>query len=376
VNVADGYRVWNERWDRRLEDIFDVQDEIAQAVVSALRVQFLPGAGCAIVRRPTNDPEAYSMYLRGRHSWNTWTLEGLEQAIAFFEQAIARDAEYAGAWSGLADVYTVLGGFGHRSPMEYMPKAVEAARKALSLDDTLAEAHCSLAIALVFSGWNWEESEPHFRRALELAPRSGSIRHAWAACFLAPHGRSVEGRLAEAKEQFDLALSLDPFSLSITLGASAVETYCGNYDAALQRTEEASRISPGNYSPHFYAHAPLAARGDYEGALRELAEAIRLFPYDTRLLAASGYCHGMAGRPEAASECLAQLEGLDKVGYVQAVNKAIVLLGLGRVDEAIPFFEKAIAEHEGWCVYLAVEPKFARLRSHPRYPELLKRVLG
>jgi eukaryotic-like serine/threonine-protein kinase len=371
VNVADGYRVWSERWDRRLEDIFDVQDEIAHAVVSALQVQFLPGAACAIVRRPTNDPEAYSLYLRGRHSWNTWTLEGLESATAYFEKAIARDPEYAGAWSGLADVYTVLGGFGHRSPMEYMPKAVEAARKALSLDDSLAEAHCSLAIALVFSAWNWQEAEFHFRRALELAPRSGAVRHAWAACYLAPHGR-----LAEAREQIDLALSLDPFSLSSTLTACAIETFSGNVDAALRRAGEASRIAPENYAPHFYAHAPLLVRGDYEGALRELAEAVRLFPYDTRLPAVVGFCHAMAGRPERALECLEQLDEIGKSRYVQSINKGIVLLGLDRVEEAIPYVEKAIENHEGWCVYLPIEVKFARLRSHPRYPELYKRVFG
>jgi serine/threonine protein kinase/Tfp pilus assembly protein PilF len=371
VNVADGYRVWSERWDRRLEDIFDVQDEIAHAVVKALRVQFLPGAECAIVRRPTNDPEAYSLYLRGRHAWNTWTLEGLESAISYFEQAIARDPEYAGAWSGLADVYTVLGGFGHRSPMEYMPKAVDAARKALSLDDTLAEAHCSLAIASVFSAWNWDEALVHFRRALDLAPRSGAVRHAWAACYLAPHGR-----LDEAKEQIDLALSLEPFSISSTLTACAIETFSGNIDAALRRADEACRIAPQNYAPHFYKHAPLVVRADWEGALAELEEAMRLFPYDTRVTAVMGFCHAMAGRSERAEACLAQLEELAKIRYVQAVNKGIVLLGLGRVDDAIPYVEKAIEDHEGWCVYLPVEPKFARLRTHARYPELLKRVFG
>ncbi len=273
VKTADGYRVWSERWDRRLEDIFEVQDEIARAVVAALQVQFLPGAGCAIVRRATNDPEAYSLYLRGRHSWNTWTMEGLEGAIAYFEQAIARDPEYAGAWAGLADVYTALGGFGHRSPTEFMPKAVEAARKALALDDTLAEAHCSLAIALVFSGWHWVEAEDHFRRSMEIAPRSGATRHAWAACYLAPHGR-----LAEAKEQIELALSFEPFSLSIVLTAGAIETYLGNVDAALRRFEEARQIAPGNYAPYFYAHAALLVRGDWEGALHQIEEATRLFP--------------------------------------------------------------------------------------------------
>jgi serine/threonine protein kinase/Tfp pilus assembly protein PilF len=369
VNAADGYRVWSSRWDRLLADIFDVQDEIAHAVVSALQVQFLPGAACAIVRRPTNDPEAYSLYLRGRHSWNTWSLQGLESAIDFFEKAIARDPDYAGAWSGLADVYTVLGGFGHRSPMEYMPKAVQAARKALQLDDSLAEAHCSLAIALVFSAWNWTEAELHFRRALELAPRSGPVHHAWAACYLAP-----QGHLAEAREQIDLALSLDPFSLSTTLTACAIETFNGNFDAALRRAGEARSIAPDNYGPHFYGHAPLLARGDWDGALRELEEASRLFPYDTRVTAVMGYCHAMTGRTDRALQCLAQLDELAKTRYVQSVNKGMVLLGLDRVDEAIPYFEQAIQDHEGWCVYLPIEIKFTRLRTHPRYPDLLKRV--
>jgi TolB-like protein/tetratricopeptide (TPR) repeat protein len=369
VNVADGYRVWSERWDRLLEDIFDVQDEIAHAVVSALQVQFLPGSGCAIVRRPTNDPEAYSLYLRGRHSWNTWTLEGLESAIAYFEKAIARDPDYAGAWSGLADVYTVLGGFGHRPPKEYMPKAVEAARKALALDDTLAEAHCSLAIALVFSGWNWTEAEIHFRRALELAPRSGQVRHAWAACYLAPHGR-----LTEAREQIDLALSLDPFSLAITLTACAIETYCGNTDAALRRFEEAVRIAPQNYAPHFYVHAPLVVRGDYEGALREIAEATRLFPYDTRLVAVAGFCHAMLGRADQARACLDQLDRLSEQRYVQSISKALVYMGLNEIDAAVPYLAKAIEEGEGWCVYLGVDTKLLRLREHPAYPALYRKV--
>jgi tetratricopeptide (TPR) repeat protein len=253
--------------------------------------------------------------------------------------------------------------------MEYMPKAVEAARRAISLDDTLAEAHCSLAIALVFSGWHWTEAEFHFRRALELAPRSGQVRHAWAACYLAPHGR-----LTEAREQIDLALSLDPFSLAITLTACAIETYCGNTDAALRRFEEAARIAPGNYAPHFYAHAPLAARGDYEGALREIAEATRLFPYDTRLVAVAGFCHAMLGRTDEARGCLDQLNRLAEQRYVQSISKALVYLGLNEIDAAIPYLAKAIEEGEGWCVYLGVDAKLSRLREHPAYPTLYRKV--
>ena len=195
------------------------------------------------------------------------------------------------------------------------------------------------------------------------------MRHAWAACYLAPHGR-----LAEAKEQIDLALSLEPFSLSSMLTACAIETFSGNVDAALRRASEARLIAPGNYAPHFYAHAPYVVRGDWEGALCELDEGMRLFQHDTRLLAVIGFCHAMAGRSERAQECLAQLDEISKTRYVQSINKAIVLLGLDRVDEAIPYVEKAIADHEGWCVYLGVEAKFARLRSHPRYPELLAGV--
>jgi serine/threonine-protein kinase len=369
INVADGYQLWSERFDREMKDVFEIQDEISMAIVGKLKITLTPGTACQIVRRPTDDLEAYQLYLKGRFYWNQWTIEGVQAGITFFEKAIARDPEYALAYAGLADCYTVLGGFGYIAPGECYPRAREAARKALELDETLAEAHASLGIALCFSEWNWKEAEQHFQRALKINPNMAGAYHAYGMGCLAP-----QGRLEEAYKVVARGADLDPHSISIALALGSVEAFRGDVDGALQRFDALKKMAPNFYLAYFHASSAYGAKGDFTAATAELERARQLSHADPRVLASLGHYYGLLGRTAEAQACLAELEELARVRYMQRVNFALVWIGLGEIDRAMEDIEQSIEAHDGWVAFLNLDPKFKALRGHPRYPELLGRM--
>ena len=369
INVADGYQLWSDRYDREMEDVFDIQDEISLAIVNALKLQLSADPACDLAKKPTENLEAYNLYLKGRYYWNQWTVEGLQAAIGYFEQAIALDPDYALAYSGLSDTYTVLGGFGLTPPGEYLPKAREAAVKALALDDTLAEAHTSLAIAMCFGEWNWSEAERHLLRAIELNPRFATAHHAYAMACLAPQNRSDE-----AFREFDLAMALDPFSMIIGMSAGYIETLFGRYDRAMIRFEQIKKAAPAYYSGYLYAGLAFDAMSRWDDELKELRHALELFDGDTRVNASMGYCYAKLGRTEEAREVLLDLEERAKRQYVPRVNFAIVCIGLNDRERALEELQRGFEVHEGWVAFLAVDSHFDSIRDHPRVQAMLRQM--
>ncbi len=239
VSVRDGYQHWSARYDRNLEDVFAVQEEIASAITEALTARLVTQAAVRVPRAA--DIEAYTLYLKGRYQWNKRTNEAMRQAIGLFEQALEKDPLYAPAHAGIADCYALLGwvAFGALPPREAFPRAEEAAKRALALDETLAEAHNTLGWTRLVYGWDWREAEQRFRRALELNPRYATA-HSWYGLHLV-----WTGRAAEASREAEQALALEPLSLIIHTLAGWVFYFAGRMDESIDLYRRALELDPG-----------------------------------------------------------------------------------------------------------------------------------
>jgi TolB-like protein/class 3 adenylate cyclase/Tfp pilus assembly protein PilF len=257
VRVSDGFHIWSETYDRKLDDVFAIQDEIARATVEALRVRLASTE--PLVKRPTADLQAYELYLTGRHFWNQRTEEGLRKAIEYFEQALQGDPNYALVYTGLADSYAMLWGYGYDRSEEVLSKAVSAAMRALAIDETSGEAHASLGWLLVIE-WRWEEAEKELQRALQL--NAGyPFTHDWYADLL-----STIGRDEEALREYRRALELDPLSPVINRDLGWHYFRAGDYDAAIEPLRTASRLNPDDPFALDYLSRALAERGREEEA--------------------------------------------------------------------------------------------------------------
>ena len=270
VSVADGYQLWSQAYDRELTDVFAVQEEIARAIVEALRVKLGVAEGAALSAAPTKDLEAYDLYLKGRFAWNQRTAAAMTEAVRYLEQAVARDSGFARAWAALADAYILLVPYAGASREETWPKARTAAQRALALDGTLAEAHTALAYGTMIYAWDWPAAEASFRRAIAANPDYATAHH-WYADFLA--GR---GRLEESVREMERAHALDPLSRIIGTELGWVYYLMRRNDEAEAQTRRTLALDP-NY-PHGSLILGLVfmAEGRYAEAIQALRQGIEL----------------------------------------------------------------------------------------------------
>lgn len=366
VNAADGYQLWSERYDREMRDVFDVQDEIAVAVTDALKIKLLGDEKTAVLKRHTQSPEAHEYYLRGLSHFNKWTPADFEKAIENFERAIEIDENYASAYAALADAYTELLFFSF-SAGDVRPKAREAARKALELDERLAEAHNSMALIKMYLDWDFSAAEAEFRRAIELNPGSASV-HMWYGWFLALMGRFDES-LAELRR----AHELDPLSPPNNNAIGVNYHWSRQPELAIAQILDVLELNP-NYpvSISFLAEAYVQA-GDMRSAV-ETVERIASAEMDPQALAVAGYVYARAGNREKAAGILNEFERLTEQGNVSAMNFAQVYASLGDKEQAFAWLEKAVEDRAIWLPFLKVDVKFDPIRDDPRFDEILKRV--
>lgn len=372
TNGADGYHLWSERYDRELDDIFDIQDEITLAVVDSLKLTLLGDRRSKLLKRYTDNTEAYSLYLRGRFFWNKRTTDSTHRAIEFYEQAIALDPNYALAYSGLADCYNTSGfayDLGAMPASELIAKAKSAASKALEIDDTLAEAHTSLAYAKHLFDWDWKGAEAGFRRALHLNPNYANARH-WYAHFLIAIGR-IDEALAESKR----ALELDPVSAVMTNHLGWHHMYARDYDAAVSALNYTLLLDPEFVLGHWYLGITYALMGLYSEAETAYSRALTRDNQDIVIRADAAHFYAVSGQTEKAMSELDALMQISKSRYVSSFGLALICIGLGDDDRAIDYFDKAFDEHSDMLVYLNVDPRLDRIRSDPRF-ELLVRKVG
>lgn len=365
VNAGDGYHIWSESYDRRLTDVFAVQEEIAGAIVSALEVRLGDRGAGRLVRRHTEDSEAYDLYLRGRYAWNQRGTEGLERAAAYFRQAIARDSGYAAAWAGLADAIVLLPIFADTPTARTSAEAEAAAERALALDSTLAEAHASLGQVLVFQG-DREGAEREYRRAIELNPSYATARH-WYALRLRGSGRNEE-----ALDQINRARELDPFSPVIRVVSGLIHLDVHDYDRAIEDFRYgALEIGPPELRWMGTAGIGVAyaALGRYAEAVEEVERGLELNPDHADLLALLGYIHARAGDASKARELLED----SKERGASPIDIGLIYVALGEPDSAFAWLGRQRGSFRG---AIFVNPRYdfryEPLRSDPRFEQLLE----
>ena len=369
VNVSDGFQLWSGRFDREIEDIFAVQDEIARTVVQNLEGELGEPAEAPLVEHFGGNLEAYNCYLKGRYNWNKRTDDGLASGVEHFQGALEIEPDYPRALAGLADSFALQGIYGFRAPRESMPKARKAALQALTLDDSLAEVHVSLGCIKAIFDHDWRDSERAFVRALELNANYATAHHWYAINCLVP-----QSRFDEARTHLKKARALDPLSLAIQATIGLGLYYEHRFDAAIAEYRRALEIEPAFAPAHFFLGLAYSASEIHDRAVSSLREAVRLSDGSIETTAALGYAYAVAGRRADASEILTTLREVREEQFVSPNQVAIVLAGLDREDEALDELERAYEERASDLAWIAVRPTFGNLRAEPRFAKLLERM--
>jgi serine/threonine protein kinase/TolB-like protein/Flp pilus assembly protein TadD len=366
IDVRENRQLWGSKYSGRAGDLLLIEAQIARDVTENMRLQLSPVERQQLGKPNTENAEAHQLYMQGRYFWNQRTGEGNRKAIEFFTQATELDPSFALAHAGLADCY-VLGGNYRISVHEAMSKARAAALRALKLDDTLAEAHTSLAQVHLFYDWDFAEAEASFKRAIALKP-SYETAHHWYAIMLA-----IAGRFPEAIERIKLAQALAPVSLIITKDAGLIYYYAGQYEQAIAQCKKTLDMSPAFYSAHTALGEIYLRMGRKEEAIAELLEADRLSEGRLITKVTVGYAYAVSGQRKKALAMLDDLRKESKGRPVSAYYLAVLYTGLGQKDEAFKWLEQALRERAYRMVYLKIDPVFDSLRPDPRFAELLER---
>ncbi len=371
VSVANGYPLWSERFDRRLDDIFAIQDEICTAIVENLRVKLLADERGRLVTPHKADQEAYRLYLKGRYFWNRRHVGAMEKALVSFQQAIEVDPLYAEPYVGVADVYNIMANFGFMAPREACPKALAAAERALELKETSGEAHISLAWNKMLR-WDWAGAEEEFRLGLELSPDYGT-GHEWYALFLADHHR-----FEQAVTHINRALELDPLSPVFLMVAGIVHGTANDLGRADEMFRRALEIDPRFAAAHLYRGWILGLHGRLEESIRSLNEAIGILGRQTIALGFLGWALGANGQSEEALEILEEIETKTlEEGPDNSFFKVLVEISLGRIDDALESLEKAVEVHGAGLWALAIytsTPWWGSLGGEARFQKIVQRI--
>ena len=368
INAADGYHVWSERYDRQIQDIFDVQDEITLAVVNALKVRLLGEEKEALLKRYTNNAEAYQIYLRGRFFFYKRTPEGFRKAIAYFEQAIDLDPEYALAHSGLADCHTFLGFYEIVRPSEALEKVRSAAYRSVELDDKLAETRTSIALFKMLYEWSFHGSLGEFEEAIRINPKYALAHHLYSASLV------VLGLNQAAIGAESRATELEPFTA--IFGASlGWWHYLGHrFEEAVAQALRTIEIAPNHFFAHWVLGVTYGQKARYEEAIEELQKAARLTDGNQHINADLARIYAQMGRQHEARRILDDLIAQSAHHYISAVNLAKVFVGLGDNERALEFLKKACDERAVRLPYFLPDPCLDELRSDPRFQSIRRRV--
>jgi len=367
VKVSDGSQLWGEQYKRSLADILEIQEEIAKSIAESLKFKLTQQDKLRLTQKPTDNIEAFNLYLRGRYFWNKYDKEWVMKAIEAFRQAIAIDANYALAYCGLADAYFRLSNV-HFPPREVLPKAKEAALRAMEIDETLAEAHSSLALISVYYDHDWYRAEKEFRRALELNPDL-LFAHQRYGSYL-----TFMGRFEEAIRHYETALDLDAFSLQTNMNLATAYYLRGEYDRAVNHLTRTIELEP-NYMPtHFVLACTYIQQGRLTDAIEEFQ---RIYKHNDEAYLAMGfmgYAHGLAGQRDEAETMLNVLQDISNRKYVSPYSMLVIHLAIGPEERVFELLDQLYEECNDWLVWLKVSPELRPLRSHPRFKTLLKRV--
>jgi eukaryotic-like serine/threonine-protein kinase len=368
VDVATGSQLWGAQFDRKPGDIFVIQDEISNEISGKLRLQLTRAEKKRLIRRHTEDAEAYRLYLQGRHHWNRWTEEGFYKAIGYFQQAVEKDPSYALAYTGVAESYVLLGWNSYLPPKAAFPKGKAAAMIALRLAPDLGEAHTPLAASLWLHDWRWPEAQTEFQHSLELNPTYPTANH-WYAEYTMTMGRQADS-IAKMKNSQEL----DPLSLIINVAIGWASYMARRYDEAIEQLLRTVELDP-NYPVTYWILGLLyRITGHYDSAITAGEKSVNLSGGSPLMRAALAHTYGKAGRAADARHVLDDLTELATRKYVAPHFLAGIRIGLGDNDRAMEYLEKSWDERCHWLIYLHIDPSMDDLRSDPRFDDLLKRV--
>jgi TolB-like protein/DNA-binding winged helix-turn-helix (wHTH) protein/Flp pilus assembly protein TadD len=370
IKAASDTHLWAEAYDRKLTDIFAVESDIAKTIADTLQAKLTGSEQNAIAAQPTENTEAYQLYLRGRYLWNRRTGENLKKALAYFEQAAEKDPHYALAYAGIADSCVLIPIYAAGTPQDYLPRARAGAQKAVELDDTLAEAHTSLAYVFFYDFEN-AQSVKEFERAISLNPNY-AMAHLWYG--LGPLSAMGEFERAIAEEK--RALELDPISPIINADLGTVYTLARRYDEAIAQLRDTVEMNPQFYGGHRCLGWALELKGATGEAIAEYHKAFELSD-DPMMLAMLAHAEASIGKQNQARQILGQLTEEAKARYVPAYAFAVIYLALGEKDHALDWLEQAARDHDGFYTNLIkVEPFLDPLRGDSRFETLVSRILS
>jgi len=368
VDVATGTQLWSSQFDRKPGDIFVIQDEISHEISEKLRLQLTQSEKKRLIKRHTQDAEAYRLYLQGRHHWNRWTEEGFYKAIGFFRQAVDKDPAYALAYAGLADSFILLGWNSYLPPKDAFPKAKAAALSALQLDPDLGEAHTGIAAVSWLYDWQWQDAFAEFQRSLALSPTYPTANH-WFAEFVMTMGRPIDA-IAKMKASQDL----DPLSLIISVAIAWAFYMARRYDESLDQLQRTVDLDPNYPVTHWILGLLYRVTGRHDLAVTAGERAVSLSGGSPLMRAALAQTCAMAGKPDEARKILSDLTALAQRKYVAPHFFAGIHTGLGDFAAAMQCLEKSFAEHSHWLMYLHIDPGMDALRGDPGFQDLLQRI--
>lgn len=368
VDVENGWQYWGMQYNRKVSDLLTIQEDISWEVSERLRLKLSEEDKGRITKRHTESPEAYQHYLKGLYFLNKRNLQWINRAIEHIEEALKIDPNYARAYAALADCYSLFSCHSGIKPREGFPKARAAALKALSLDDSLSEAHASMALVRMLYDWDWTSAENEFRHAIALNANYAMTHH-WYSTFLARLGRFDES-LAEMK----LAQNLDPLSLIITTNQGIIFYFMRNYERALDYANEALELDPNFGVTYGLMCAVHLQQEKYAEALEYCQIGLSLSKRDPEALGFLAMIYGKLGEKQKAHEVIDELREHGQRKYVSPLYIGLAYIGLDEIDRALDCVQVACDERSHAVTYLKVAPFLDRLRSEPQFDELMKCV--
>jgi serine/threonine-protein kinase len=368
IRVADGREIWSEQFDEQFTDIFSVQDSVSAKVSGVLAVTLTGAEKELLTKRQTSDVEAYQLYVLGRYHLTRLTDDGFKKGRDFFQQATNKDPNYALAYAGLADAYNRLSGWNAVAPKEGFPEAKEAALKALKLDEGIAEAHTQLGVVKLLYDWDFAGAEQEYKRAVEINPSSPDTHYLYGLYLWAME------RFEEAHIEIRRAQELDPLSLEKIAGTGDVFYFQRRYDQAIEQYLKALEMDQNSGYLHWALGNVYLQKGMYEQAIVEYQKSILLSGDSPDEPAALGYAYAVAGKKREARRVIDELQQRSKRSYISPTLIAFIYAGLGEKDQAFAWLERAFEGRDFVLVFVRVEPMFDRLRSDPRFADLMRRV--
>jgi TolB-like protein/Tfp pilus assembly protein PilF len=369
VDVRTNKLIWGEQYERKTSELLTTQREIAAEITNKLQLKLSGESEQKLAKKYTDSNEAYQLYLKGLFHFANRTKEDVQKAIGYFQQATRLDPNFALAYVGISQSYSMMPSYSYLSPKEAFPQAKAAAQKALEIDPSLADAHGALATTFAAYDWNWVEAEREFKRAIELNPNVADIHYRYGLIYLIP-----AGRMDEAIREIKRALELEPLSIAMNANLAGAYMYARQNDLALEQARKTFDLGPNHITARVWLANIYESLGMYNEAIALSEESLKNHQSDQYFLLYAGYAYAKTGRREKAEEAIKKLRDIEKTEPVDPYSFAVVYVGLGDKDKAFVELEKSFNERGYYVPLLSVDPLMDPLRDDPRFADLIKRI--